>query len=600
MEAVVAKNWVLADIDPELRERLSRETTCSELLADLLIRRGIADAGTASTFLDPKLLHLCEPERLPDVDTAALRIVEALRSDQTIAIFGDYDVDGMSSTCLLLDLFRQIGKPVIWRLPHRLREGYGLRNSTVDELAEQGVELLITVDNGSSSYDEIERAREHGIDAVIVDHHQPSERLPRPVAHVNPWLAEDPGGLEDLAGVGVTFKLVWAICQRFSKSKKLSAEFRQFLMDSLALVALGTIADVVPLRGENRVLVKFGLRGLRSSTRPGLRELVSTALRSSGAKRPGNLRDLPALEASDIGFRIGPRLNAVGRLGEPEVAIRLLSTEDPEEARRLMRHLEEENQRRRQIEAEITEEARRRVREEHDVERERAIVLGGEDWHPGVIGIVASRLTDEFFRPTFLFTRREGPDGVPTWRGSARSIPAVHLVDTLARAREYGAADVLLQFGGHAMAAGAEVAFDGLDILRAALQQAVEVAPADMVPELDVDGALSLESLGAPLLDELGRLSPHGAGNPEPIFAARDVEVVGAPRVLGKDGKHLSFHVRQRGGRAAFRAIAFGMGERFGEIRKRGTQLEMLFRPEWNSWQGQREIQLRVRDLRVL
>jgi single-stranded-DNA-specific exonuclease len=592
---VVAKRWNLPEFEPALLERLSRETPCSALLAGLLLKRGVRGGEEAARFLAPKLLHLSDPFILPEMERAVERIETGIRRGESIAIFGDYDVDGISSTCLLLDFFRLIRYQAHCRLPHRLREGYGLRAGTVRELAALGVRLLVTVDNGSSSREEIALAGELGVDVVVCDHHQPSAEPPRPAALVNPWLLPPGVGeehrLRELAGVGVTFKLVWALCQRLSRQKKLAEEFRRFLMDSLALVALGTIADVVPLCGENRVLARFGLQALESSRRPGIRRMVAMALSSqNGATfRPGpaGAGRGPRLEASHIGFRLGPRLNAAGRLGQAELAMRLLSTEDDEEAARLLAHLERENRRRREIEDGIYRKARERVLAEVDLERDRAIVLGDSSWHAGVIGIVAARLCEEFYRPTLLVAF-DGPRG----RGSARSIPQVHICDALARCREH-----LAGFGGHALAAGAEVEAERLAALREALQEAIPVPPAQMVAEVEADCGLALGDIDGRLLDELTRLSPHGQGNPEPLFAAWDLEVVGSPRLLGGDGKHLAFFVRQDG--AAFRAVAFGKGELFPRLKEPGARVSLLFQPRWNEWQGRREIELNVREIEV-
>ena len=368
---MVSKRWNFPTVDSENLSELCRGASCSETLAAVLLRRGVADLETATRFLEPRLLDLADPHVLPDIDRAVERITRAIQlsgqpdehrpDGEKVAIFGDYDVDGVSSTCLLLDFFRMVECPVDFRLPDRLREGYGLRAKAVEELAANGITLIITVDNGSSSRHEIEVARELGVDVVVIDHHQPPTQLPEPYALVNPWLAvpsNDSGDLgsnafKDLAGVGVTFKVVWALCQHFSRAKKLSPRFRQFLLDSMALVALGTVADVVPLREENRVLTKFGLLALQNSSRAGLKKLVEISRLGSSGDEP--------LDTSHIGFRIGPRLNAAGRLGRADNAIRLLLTDSETEAEELLNLLESENQRRRSIESEILEEARRRV-----------------------------------------------------------------------------------------------------------------------------------------------------------------------------------------------------------------------------------------------
>ena len=582
---VARKIWNVHEPDRDSLESFARELGCSETLASLLLRRGIELPEDATSFLEPKLHDLAEPDALPDIDRAVERIGTAIQKRERVVIFGDYDVDGISSTCLLLDAFRLFEFSVRHRLPDRLKDGYGLRVSVVEEIAEEGADLIITVDNGSSARAEVERARELGIDVVVIDHHQPGEQLPEPVAFVNPWLDEKAAAFTSLAGVGVTFKVVWALCQWISKAKKLSDRFRNFLVDALAFVALGTVADVVPLRGENRVLTKFGLRALQSSARPGVRALVDLSLQ--------NARPDTRLEASHIGFRMGPRINAVGRLGRADEAVELLMTDCDEDASRLVNILDRENQRRRTIEAEIVEMARQRVLDEYDLDVDRCIVLGDEGWHPGVIGIVASRLVDEFFRPVLLFAL-EGDRG----RGSARSIPQVHIHRAMTCCSDH-----FVQFGGHALAAGAEIERDRLPELRTALHEAIETDVSEMRPAVDVDCHLPLSAIGSELLHEISKLQPYGEGNPEPLFAATGLEIAGQPRLMGQDGKHLSFHVKQPGGTAfravAFRAVAFGMGKRYPEIEKRGTEVSLLFRPQWNEWQGRRSIELHVQDLRV-
>ena len=599
---MVAKRWHIPDLDADRLQDLRRHVSCTETLASILLRRGIDDVDDAARFLDPKLLDLVEPSTLPDIDLAVDRIGRAIAERERVAIFGDYDVDGLASTCLLRDFFQLLDFPVRCRLPHRLREGYGLRDETVRDFAVEGTDLLITVDNGSSARAPIELARSLGIDVVVIDHHQPSDLPPEPVALVNPWLSKDERAFRELAGVGVTFKVVWALSQHFSRAKKLSPRFRQFLLDSLALVALGTVADVVPLRGENRVLTKFGLVALRDTSRPGLRKLVELCLPATGpgSGGPSNGRTVartngganrrrPSLEARDIGFRIGPRLNAAGRLGQAEIAMRLLTTESETEADELLGVLEADNEHRRAIEAAILATARTRILADVDLSVARCLVLGDADWHPGVLGIVAARLVDEFYRPTLLFAI----DGDRA-RGSARSIPHVHLHDAMSRCAEH-----FVQFGGHAFAAGAEIDPARIDSLRVALHDAIDVAPHDMVPTVEVDCRLPLDAIDATLLAELARLSPHGAGNPVPLFVASDVEIVGQPRVIGRDGQHLTFHVREPGGHAAFRAVAFGLGARVRDIARRGTRVSLLFEVRWNEWQGQRAIELRVLELEL-
>ncbi|MBN1442986.1 MAG: single-stranded-DNA-specific exonuclease RecJ, partial [Planctomycetes bacterium] len=570
------KRWIVPETDASAAGRLAAEVGCSTVMASLLLRRGITDGQSAARFLDPKLTHLDEPQSLPGLAQAARRIEEGIRRRERVAIFGDYDADGISSTCLLVDFFRLLDYPVEWRLPHRLEEGYGLREGIVRELGARGIQLLITVDNGSSSWREVDLARELGMDVVVTDHHQPTGKLPDAAAVVNPWLRSD-GKFRDLAGVGVAFKLVWALCQRFSRAKKLSPELREFLLDSLGLVALGTVADVVTLQDENRVLVKHGLRALQGSRRPGVRRLVDAAMGAS--RRSAKIR------ARHIAFGLGPRINAVGRLGRADIAMRLLLTEREDEASELISTMERENERRRQVESEILQAARQRVRDEVDLSSERVIVLGDPAWHPGVIGIAAARIVEEFYRPTLLVSM--DPRRL---RGSARSIRGVHITAALEQCREH-----LRSFGGHEMAAGFEVLPGRLDDLRRALGEAVPLPPSEMVPAVEADCRVELSDITPALLQELLRLAPFGEGNREPVLAALDLDVVGSPRPMGADGQHLSFFVRE--GKRVLRAVAFGKGCLASRLTGRGVRVSLLFRAVWNEWQGRREIELNVSEI---
>ena len=577
--AMVESKWIVPDGATREDFALSEGLLCSPLLARLLRRRGVDDPSEAETFLSPKLVHLHDPALLPNIDAATARVDTAIRERERVAIFGDYDVDGISSTALLAEFFRLIGFPVARRLPERLVDGYGLKPHSVEALAADGVDLVITVDNGVSAVAAVDRAIELGIDVVILDHHQPPPELPRAIAVVDPWLAGSQYPFPDLAGVGVTFKFVWAMCQRLSKQKKLSDSFREFLLDALAFVALGTVADVVPLLGENRTLASYGLRALRHTERPGLRFLVDLALSRGGDKgRP--------LVATDIGFRIGPLLNAAGRLGRAERGLDLLLAENEETARRLGEHLQEENERRRVIEREICDEARGLI-DPSTLSSDRAIVLGGDGWHAGVIGIVAARITEEFFRPT-LIVALDGERG----RGSARSIPGVDIARALSRCD-----DCLLSHGGHELAAGVEMVSERVDDLRVRLNDAIDLDPCEYVRETATDGEVNLAELTLKTLEELARLEPFGEQNPEPLFVINGVDIVGRPKAIGRGGDHLALFVRQ--GDVSLRGIAFGQGERVEEVAAPGTRWSLLATPQISTWQGRRSVELLVRDLRA-
>ncbi len=568
--------WRLSSVDEGIVERLRTELECSPLMARLLYRRGIEDAQDAATFLAPTLKSLHAPESLPNLHAALDRIDLARQRGESIAVFGDYDVDGVTSTALLFEFFRFVGHPVRYRLPRRLTEGYGVRADAMREFAAQGVSVVITVDNGVSAVEALTVARSLGIDVVVLDHHQPPEELPPATAIVNPWLPGSDYPFKDLAGVGVAFKFVWALCQRFSRQKKVSSEFRDFLVDLLPFVALGTIADVVPLVGENRTFVTFGLMQLLESRRPGFQYLVETAR-----------RDREALSAEDVAFRIAPMLNAAGRLKMAESALELLLATDRDQAESIGSALRRANEDRKRIESEICDEARGLITSRVDLDREKAIVLGAEGWHAGVIGIVAARLMEEFHRPT-LIVSLDGAKG----RGSARSIPGVNIAAALERC-----GDCLLSHGGHELAAGIEIESNRLSDLRERLTHAIDLDPSEMVPTTEVDAHVCLDEIAQNQMTQIARLEPFGEKNPAPLLVTTNAEVVGEPRALGANGQHLAFHVRQEG--AVRRAIAFGAGERFGHRVRRGQRLALLYAPQVSTWRGERNVELRVRDLEI-
>ncbi len=565
--------------DRALAGRIAEELSCSRVLGGLLVARGIDGPEAADRFLNATLHDLADPSLMPGIDAAVERIVRAIRERQRVVVFGDYDVDGLASTALFLEFFEFVGCPAECCIPRRLEEGYGLNLEAVRRLAAAGAQLIVTVDNGSSAVEEVALARSLGVDVVITDHHLLSDPAPEPLAFVNPWIPGSRYPFSELAGVGVAFKVIWAICRRLSASTKVSERFKGFMLESLALVALGTISDVVPLVGENRILARYGLRALEESTRPGLCALVDLALRDERGQRD--------LEARDVAFRIGPCINSAGRLGEADVALRALITRDPVEASQLVRRLARDNDRRRNIEREIYEEARELLLSSVDLDSDRAVVLAGEGWHPGVIGIVASRLVDEFFRPTLLISLEDG-----VGKGSARSIPQVQIRDVLERA-----SDCLDNFGGHARAAGVRLEASSVDALREKMNRAIDVPPEAMVPELEIDGEYPLRDWTPDVLRDVARLAPFGEGNREPIFATRGIDVVGSPRLIGRDGAHLSFFVRQD--ERALRAVAFGLGDYHREITRSNARVSMAYRPVLGRWRNEERVELFARELRV-
>ncbi len=555
---------------------LASELSLSPVMGKLLWNRGYRTREDALRFLRPSLDHLEDPDLLEGCHEAVQRISQAIAADEKIAIYGDYDVDGMSATALLYHFFKLINARVEHFLPRRIEEGYGLNAEVLRRLRLDGVSLVITVDCGMSATDEAALSRELGLDIIITDHHECETSLPDAVAVINPKRHDSRYPFRDLAGVGVAFKLAWALSRHFSGRRRVTSEFREFLLNAIGLVALGTISDVVPLTGENRVLVCNGLDALVNSRLPGVRALMTVA----------GITD--SLTARDIAFRLAPRLNAAGRLNEPAAALELLVTDSSSRAAEIADDLEAKNRRRQAIERKILSAARKNLLKEVDIERDRVIVLAGEDWHLGVLGIVASRIAEEFYRPTLLLNL-EGQ----TARGSARSIPPFHIFDALKSCE-----DLLLEFGGHAQAAGITVESAMIDELRKALEAAAgTLSGQDLTPSLAVDAEVSIREVTPALVGQLESLEPFGEQNPPPLLMARSVNIAGRSRRLGADGQHLSFYVRDGG--ASLRAIAFNHGSLQSRLETHSGQVSILFQSQVDTWRGTGEPELVVRDIRL-
>lgn len=563
--------WAVAPADPEKTERLARALGVSSLVAHVLVSRGLAEPAAARAFLAPQIADLRDPAEIPGMTEAVKRIREALRAGEKIGIFGDYDVDGVGGTAILVHFFRMLGHEAATYIPHRVEEGYGLNERGIDRLAERGARLLITVDCGTTAVREVAHAREKGLDVIVLDHHEPDAVMPDAIV-VNPYRAKPANAL---CSSGVCFKVAVALARAFERSDAWTAKFAAVLPDTLTLASFGTVADVVPLSGDNRILVRLGLDALLRSSLPGL-----TALR-----RKAGLAD-KAPDATDIAFRIAPRLNAAGRVLTADAALELLTTTDAARADELAALLEKANTDRQKAEEAIFEQARARIGEECDLTRERAIVLADPRWHVGIVGIVASRLVEEFHRPVVLIGL-EGDGG----RGSVRSIEGFHVKEALD-----GCKDVIVQGGGHARAGGLSIRADRVkDFRRRFLAIAGEkLTKEHLVATTHVDAEVPLDALGDGVQRELARLSPFGAGNPKPVLLARGVRIAGEPRLMGRDGHHLSFFAAQ--GESSFRAVAFGRGDLY-EALFRAKDLAIAFTLERNAWQGRESIELRVRDI---
>ncbi|HHY93259.1 MAG TPA: single-stranded-DNA-specific exonuclease RecJ [Firmicutes bacterium] len=519
------------------------------------MQRGYRDPEAARHFLWPELTDLHPPLAFRSMGSALERLHLARRRGESVGVFGDYDVDGVTSTALLVSVLREFGLDVHYRLPERLTEGYGVSKAGLEELLERGVTLLITVDCGITATEEIAWAHSRGVDTIVCDHHLPPPAVPPALAVLDPKLPLEGYPFSDLAGVGVALKLAQALTGKLDPAW-------------LELAALGTVADVVPLQGENRVLVTYGLKALASSRSPGLKALMAQA-----GLDPERLR------AGQVAFRLAPRLNASGRLGSAAPGVELLLTKDPGRAQELALLLESENNRRRSIEAEVLEQAVAQVEAEADLQHDMALVVAGENWHPGVLGIVAARLVERWARPALVITL-EGEEA----KGSGRSIPAFSLYEGLKRSSRW-----LKAFGGHHLAAGFALRrADVLAFRTAFLAVANSVLrPEDLVPSEMIDAEVQPADLTVDSVQELELLAPFGKGNPEPVLLLRSLSTERV-RTVGQEQEHLRLELGQ--GKSCFTAVGFGQGERAGELN--GTRVDAVFSAGVNDWEGKRSVEL--------
>ena len=569
---MIQRLWHAAPCEDGQAERLRRELGIAPITARLLCIRGITDVDAAKRFLKPSLEHLHDPFALADMASAVERILGAIANRERIAIHGDYDVDGVTSTVILRRALELLGGDVTHFIPERLRDGYGLQPAALDRLHADGVRLVVSVDCGIRGVEAARHARALGLDLIITDHHEPDTTLPEALAVINPKRHDCRYPDKNLAGVGVALKLVQALCARAGRSSWLPAFVK--------VAAIGTLADVVPLTGENRIIAKLGLAML--STGPhkvGLRSLLDVCGLSG-----------KAIDSYHIGFVLGPRVNAAGRMSSPDIAARLLLAADEtmaEEARELAGQLEAENLRRQQEEAEIVAQARKAVETDLEIGSRTVIVVAGEGWHRGVIGIVASKLVDAFHRPAIVLSIDGG-----VAHGSCRSIPAFDMLAALE-----SCADVMVKFGGHKQAAGLTMEAARIRELRARINDHADgcLEPDDLRPRLWIDHALTFRSINEQVVEELMTLAPFGAGNPCPMFRASRVEIVDGPRRV-KD-RHLKMAFKQDG--RVMRGIAWRASEREAFVAEHKTAIDLAFSLEQDFYNGERYLQLSVADFKA-
>ena len=573
----MAKRWTFFPPNDDA-ETLARQVNAGPLLARVLINRGLTTAEACRAFLNCSHQDLHRPDQMPGLLRAAERIVAAVRAKEKVAIYGDYDVDGLTASATLYQCLELAGLKATVYVPHRIEEGYGLNCDAIRRLADQGHTLIVSVDCGVNSIEEAALARELGVDLIITDHHEPDAELPSAYQIVDPKLPGSTYPFRDLAGVGVAFKLAWAIGLALSGEANCTAEFQKFLTDATALAALGTIADVVPLVGENRTLATIGLKSLSTERyHPGLAAIVESA----------RLRDNRVKE-HDVAFIIGPRLNAAGRMGSARKALHLLTGATAEEAMEIAAELEAENRHRREVERVIFDRAVEMIESQGGASDRYSIVLASPEWHAGVIGIVASRLVEKYHRPTFLIAVEDG-----LGQGSGRSIPGFSLFEALE-----ACADSLQRFGGHAMAAGLRLEAKCVEQFSDRFEAYAKenIRPADLIPSIRIDAETTLMALTAEAVRELQRLSPFGQGNPRPAFAVKGCQLVEAPRRMGKAGNHLALQLTQAG--QSLRAVWWRAGAMAEAIAKART-LDIAFRPRINRYRGTESVELDVLDIHL-
>jgi len=557
--------WQLSPHDPEAWI-LAQELNLPHEVAIILVNRGIKTASEAAFFLYGGLNDLHDPFLMRGMKEAVGRILKAVSSGEKILVFGDYDVDGILSVVMLVKALRSIGAEVDYIIPERMKDGYGLKVHHLPVVREKKADLVISVDCGIKAFDFVRQAKESGIEVIITDHHHPGEVLPEAVAILNPVLESSGYPDRNLAGVGVVFKLIQAIF--------LQLGINQDLSHYLKLVSIGTVADVAELKGENRILVKEGLKKLKETRSPGLKSLLTGA----GLENK-------KLSEIDLGYRLGPRINAAGRLGMTEVALKLFFSDSPDECQDLVKKLNELNYARQKIEEKILKEAVEKIENHQLHQKYRLLVLGSENWHRGVIGIVASRLKELFYRPVILFAYENGKA-----YGSGRSVPDLSLIDLV------GECSSLIQnFGGHKQAIGCSINMEHLPLFKEKINQLAEKWITDDLLErkLLIDCPLDFSSITSSFADFYSRLFPFGIGNPRPVFIAEDVDVLGEPTLI--QNRHLKFWLRQRG--RVFEAIAWEKAKLWKDL-SRGLSLDIAYSFQIADYKGKKQINLILEDVR--
>ena len=572
---LIKNRWNFIKPNLELQKSFSKGLGISPITAQLLINRGIDNLDSAGNFINSTLNSFHDPYQMKDMDKAVQRIIHSIKSKEKIFIYGDYDVDGITATSLLILFFREMNVDASYYIPKRAGEGYGLNLNAISWIKEQGGKLIITVDCGITAVKEGKALKEMGLDLIITDHHQLSGNLPEAVAILHPGQKDCKYPFKSLAGVGIVFKLIKSLRSAFKKMG-MPQEKIPNLKKHLDLVSLGTIADIAPLLGENHIIAKYGLKEIGKTSKAGLKAL-KTIVGING-------RDITV---TDVGFLIGPRINAAGRLGAADAAVRLLTTNNEDEAFEIARHLDSENRKRQLIQDDILREVRAMIESQCHVENNRAIIFSSSNWHLGVIGIVASKIVEEYNKPTILISV-DGEYG----KGSARGIPSFHLYESLQKCEDF-----LVDFGGHKYAAGLTIKSEMIDKFKDYFQTvAAEVLNKDdCISQIDIDASIELAELDYSLTKEINRIGPFGQSNPPPLFCSRSVEIAGEPVVIGKNNGHIRMDVDD--GSEIMEVVGFNFSYLINEINS-DDSYDIVYTPIINRWKGNERVQLKLVDIR--
>jgi single-stranded-DNA-specific exonuclease len=571
------KKWIVHPPDGRTAQ-LAKSLKVSPLLAQVLINRAVTDIQAGALYLRPKLTELISPEKMPGVEPAVRRLRQAIENKEKITIYGDYDVDGITAVAILWQILRLLGADVDYYIPHRIDEGYGLNVEAVQSIAKQGCKLLVTVDCGISAFSCAKKASQLGLELIITDHHQPEDKLPEAAAIVHPALDKSYPN-QDSSGSMVAFKLAWAIANHTCHGPRLEPRLREFMLNATGLAALGTVADVMDMRGENRILASFGLKALPESRLPGIQALIETA----------GLQNR-ALDSFDIGFRLGPMLNAAGRMGHARLAVELLTSDSHPRCMQIAEYLKQQNARRRQYEQKIFEQAYAMIIDQGlDQPEQKSIVLANENWHSGVLGIVASRIAEMFYRPIIMIN---ASDKAGTAQGSGRSIPGFCLLSAIKACGHH-----LISFGGHKMAAGVILQSEKIDQFAADFETYARqnLNDDDIVSKLYIDALAPLYEFNHEAVSQLQMLSPFGPGNPAPVFATQGVHLACPPRKVGSKANHLQLTITDN--KSYIRCIGFAMAK-FEKKLLEHDFFNVAYQPQINNFNGTSSVEFVLADIR--